>query len=65
MIVAHIAGIPVEETALSFGPVLAAGGGIAMLKVRERLSRVRRRAHRRQPSGQPSSAGPTSSSSDL
>jgi hypothetical protein len=43
MIAAHIAGIPVEETALSFGPVLAAGGGIAMLKVRERLSRQRRR----------------------
>jgi hypothetical protein len=48
VIVAHIAGIPVEETALSFGPVLAAGGGIAMLKVRERLSRHRpRRAQRR------------------
>ncbi len=42
MIAAHIAGIPVEETALSFGPVLAAGGGIAMLKVRERVARVRR-----------------------
>jgi hypothetical protein len=41
MILAHIAGIPVEETALSFGPVLAAGGGIAMVKVRERLSRRR------------------------
>lgn len=46
MIAAHIAGIPVEETALSFGPVLAAGGGIAVMKVRERLSRVRRRPKR-------------------
>jgi hypothetical protein len=36
---AHIAGIPVEETALSFGPVLLAGGGIASLKVREWLGR--------------------------
>ncbi len=36
---AHIAGIPVEETALSFGPVLLAGGGIASLKLREWLGR--------------------------
>ena len=51
MIVAHIAGIPVEETALSFAPVLAAGGGIAMLKVRERLARgrARRVLRRRRP----------------
>lgn len=39
---AHIAGIPVEETALAFGPVLLAGGGIATLKVRERVGRIRR-----------------------
>jgi hypothetical protein len=38
----HIAGIPVEETALSFGPVLLAGG-IAALKVRERVARIRAR----------------------
>ena len=36
---AHIAGIPVEETALSFGPVLLAGGGIASIKLREWLGR--------------------------
>lgn len=42
---AHIAGIPVEETALAFGPVLLASGGLATLKVRERLGR-RRGAHR-------------------
>jgi hypothetical protein len=40
---AHIAGIPVEETALSFGPVLLAGGGIAAFKVRERVTRIRAR----------------------
>jgi hypothetical protein len=39
----HIAGIPVEETALSFGPVLLAGGGILGLKVRARWERLRRR----------------------
>jgi hypothetical protein len=38
---AHIAGIPVEETALSFGPVLLAGGGIASWKLREWLGRGR------------------------
>ena len=48
MILAHIAGIPVEETALSFGPVIAAGGGIATLRLRERLAR--RRPRRRQAS---------------
>jgi uncharacterized membrane protein len=43
---AHIAGIPVEETALSFGPVLLASGGILGLKVRERWTKVRRRRGR-------------------
>lgn len=33
MILAHIAGIPIEETALSFMPVLATGGGIATLRL--------------------------------
>jgi hypothetical protein len=46
MILAHIAGIPVEETALSFGPVLAAGGGIATLRLRERFTRRRPRRRR-------------------
>ncbi len=39
MLPAHIAGMPIEETALSLGPVLAAGGGIASLKLRERFGR--------------------------
>jgi hypothetical protein len=38
---AHIAGIPVEETALSFGPLLLAGASIAALKVRDHLARLR------------------------
>jgi hypothetical protein len=42
---AHIAGIPVEETALSLAPVVVATGGIASLKLRERM--VRRRAGKR------------------
>jgi predicted alpha/beta-hydrolase family hydrolase len=46
MILAHIAGMPIEETALSLGPALAAGGGIATLKLRERFARRRRRRRR-------------------
>ena len=40
---AHIAGMPIEETALSLVPIAAATGGIAGLKLRERLRRRRRR----------------------
>lgn len=47
---AHIAGIPVEETALSFGPVFAAAGGVTALRIRERVRGGRRRpAERRKP----------------
>jgi hypothetical protein len=42
---AHIAGIPVEETALSLAPIAAATGGVAGLKLRERA--LRRRARKR------------------
>jgi predicted alpha/beta-hydrolase family hydrolase len=38
---AHIAGIPVEETALSFAPVAVAAGGVAGARLR-RISRRRR-----------------------
>lgn len=41
---AHIAGIPVEETALSLSPIVAATGGIAGLKLR--ASRAARRTAR-------------------
>jgi hypothetical protein len=37
MVLAHIAGIPVEETALSFGPVLLVAGGAAGMQIRGRL----------------------------
>jgi len=45
---AHIAGIPVEETALSLAPIAAATGGIAGLKLRERAAK-RRLPKRRRP----------------
>ncbi|MBS1845049.1 MAG: hypothetical protein JST53_11585 [Actinobacteria bacterium] len=41
--IGHIAGIPVEETALSFGPVLLAGGGVLGFKLRDRWARIRGR----------------------
>jgi hypothetical protein len=51
----HIAGIPVEETALSFGPVLLAAGGIAALRVRAILARIKAtvagRGKRHRPAG--------------
>jgi hypothetical protein len=43
----HIAGIPVEETALSFGPVLLAAGGFAALKLRSILVRIKVTVRRR------------------
>jgi hypothetical protein len=36
---AHIAGIPVEETALSFGPVVGVVGGFAVMRLRAGLRR--------------------------
>ncbi len=50
---AHIAGIPVEETALSFAPIAAAVGGVAGLKLRRRLARMRDRGRRRAAAVQP------------
>jgi hypothetical protein len=44
---AHIAGIPVEETALSFAPVIVATGGVASVKLRAQLARRRMRTRRR------------------
>lgn len=46
---AHIAGIPVEETALSLAPIAVATGGIAGVKLRQRAGR--RRARRRRGPG--------------
>ena len=39
----HIAGIPVEETALSFGPILFASGGVIVLNARDRWASLRGR----------------------
>jgi hypothetical protein len=44
--IAHIAGIPVEETLLSFGPVFAVAGGAASVWLRDRRSTVKRRLRR-------------------
>jgi hypothetical protein len=50
MVGGHIAGIPVEETALSFGPVLLAAGGLVGMQIRERVrdgrQKITRRRHR-------------------
>ncbi|HEY2335416.1 MAG TPA: hypothetical protein VGH58_10470 [Solirubrobacterales bacterium] len=43
---AHIAGIPVEETALSLAPIVAAAGGMAGLRLRSRALRRRVRRQR-------------------
>jgi hypothetical protein len=42
---AHLIGIPVEETALSLAPLAAATGGIAGIRLRQRI--IRRRSRRR------------------
>ena len=40
---AHIAGIPVEETAAMYGPVLLLAAGAASTMVRARVRRLRQR----------------------
>jgi hypothetical protein len=40
---AHIVGIPVEETALSLAPIAALTGGAAGLRLRRRARRLWRR----------------------
>lgn len=46
---AHIVGVPVEETALTLAPIVAATGGLAGMRLRRRSSvgRTRRRRARR------------------
>jgi hypothetical protein len=39
---AHIVGLPVEETALSLAPIAAAAGGLARLRLQRRRSDGRR-----------------------
>ena len=43
MILAHIAGIPVEETLLGFGPAGLAGLGVVVYSARGRLRSLRDR----------------------
>ncbi|HET9592288.1 MAG TPA: hypothetical protein VFP17_05160 [Solirubrobacterales bacterium] len=43
---AHIAGLPVEETAAGFGPVVATVGGIAGMRLRQRILGLRARKQR-------------------
>ena len=45
--IAHVGGIPVEETLGSFGPALLLGLGIAWARLRARLRRVRARRSER------------------
>ena len=41
VVFAHIAGMPVEETVASFGPVLLLAGGGCVAALRARLARLR------------------------
>jgi hypothetical protein len=41
VVFAHIAGMPVEETVASFGPVLLMAGGGCVAALRARLARLR------------------------
>jgi hypothetical protein len=47
-VLAHIAGLPVEETMASFAPVVAVAGGCCVATLRARLRRVRGRRERRE-----------------
>jgi hypothetical protein len=40
-VIAHIGGIPVEETVATFAPVVAVAGGCCVASVRSRLRRLR------------------------
>ena len=41
LVIAHIGGIPVEETMAGFGPVVAVAGGCCIATLRARWRRVR------------------------
>jgi hypothetical protein len=46
---AHVAGIPVEETLLSFGPAVGVAAGVALIRLRTLRSRLRLRLRQRRP----------------
>jgi hypothetical protein len=50
--IAHIGGIPIEETLASFGPALLVGFGVAWANLRARLRRGRSRASAHAPRAQ-------------
>jgi hypothetical protein len=41
LVIAHIGGIPVEETMAGFGPVVAVAGGCCIATLRARWRRMR------------------------
>jgi len=41
LVIAHIGGIPIEETVAGFGPVVAVAGGCCVATLRARWRRVR------------------------
>jgi hypothetical protein len=47
--IAHVGGIPIEETLGSFGPALLVAFGVAWADVRARLRRARSRASPHRP----------------
>ena len=47
MILAHVLGLPVEETLASFGPLLLLVGALAFARLGARLRGFRHRARRR------------------
>lgn len=58
MLVAHIAGIPVEETALTMAPVATVLGGAALRNIRRGVSRRTGSAKRRRATDQLSVRNP-------
>jgi hypothetical protein len=56
MLLAHIAGIPVEETALSMAPVATVLGGAAFMQLRRGVSRRPSPARRGRPRGKDAAA---------
>jgi hypothetical protein len=61
MPLAHLGGIPIEETLGALGPALLVGVGVAWAQLRDRLCRVRARAGAHAPTherGARSAGGP-------
>jgi hypothetical protein len=48
-VIAHVGGLPIEETLGSFGPALLVAVGVAWAKLRARLRQLRSRANAHAP----------------